>query len=672
MRLEKRWIPPLALLCPRRVSRLFCLTILVSTVALADIFADQADIWVSRLANPERVEQARDQLRELGERAVPSLFKGLKSLNPSVRAESAFVLGRIGAARAVDPLVQILSDPAVAVREKAAYALGELAAPRAIPALVKLLDDRESSVRANAAFALGRIGSDKAAIPLALALLDRNDQVRNQAASALGFLGDKRALGPLVWLLQNEKVPEVRALAASSLANLRDARAVATLVALLEDPDVLIRARAIDGLYQLTAQRFDYDPRRSEAARAPAVARWKSWLARNRAALGAIDPVNPNSLKPPAPAKPKPTKPEPIKPVPPPDPIKPIPPAPEPAKPIPPQPAPIEPVLPAPEPEVPDTANRFPVPAIAPVMAGPLRSDALPADVAPEALVAFKRALALYDAAKFTEAAEEFQAILAKLPDSVPVLYDLALTQQRLALYEPASKTCQQILALDPLHRPTLNNLGVLNSRAGLADAASDCYLRALKADPDRPDLLAVYNLADLLFRARSFEGAAIYYELLWDHHGRLPAGISSDSLLLRRMQCNLALNRIDELNRLFALEGPPPDDPVLLRAYAAYRFAQTDYPGALRSLTRALRVARDDADTLDGLARFYLDVPDRNVRNPLESIVLSEQAVRAKPACARYWWTLLDASLADRRTARAVQALAAAVSLDARTQVEP
>ena len=175
---------------------------LVCGVAGADTAAEQAAEWVGRLGDPVKVEQARDRLRQFGKVALPALLEGLQHPNESVRAESAFVLGRIGSTKAVKSLIEALNDKSVRVREKSAYALGELADARAVKALIKSLTDPEAVVRANAAFALGQIGQvgSKDATPaLIRALCDRDVLVRNQAANALGSAGDRRAPGPLVW-----------------------------------------------------------------------------------------------------------------------------------------------------------------------------------------------------------------------------------------------------------------------------------------------------------------------------------------------------------------------------------------------------------------------------------------------------------------------------------------
>ncbi|KPL03198.1 MAG: hypothetical protein AMK75_01750, partial [Planctomycetes bacterium SM23_65] len=63
------------------------------------------DVWIDRLAKDATRDQARDKLRDQGAKAVPELIKALRHANPTIRSESAFVLGRIGRKQAVPALI---------------------------------------------------------------------------------------------------------------------------------------------------------------------------------------------------------------------------------------------------------------------------------------------------------------------------------------------------------------------------------------------------------------------------------------------------------------------------------------------------------------------------------------------------------------------------------------
>lgn len=82
----------------------------------------------------------------------------LKDKDPDVRRRAAMDLGRIGDARAVEPLISALKDKDRDVCNKAEEALEKIGA-EAVEPLIGELKDGHASVRANVARTLGRIGS---------------------------------------------------------------------------------------------------------------------------------------------------------------------------------------------------------------------------------------------------------------------------------------------------------------------------------------------------------------------------------------------------------------------------------------------------------------------------------------------------------------------------------
>jgi len=95
-------------------------------------------------------DDAADALARIGRPAVPYLLPWLDDPDPSVRARTARVLGRMGpeAADAVDRLTAALVDSDPAVAQAAAYALGQIGADAepAIPNLVRLLHAPEPAL----------------------------------------------------------------------------------------------------------------------------------------------------------------------------------------------------------------------------------------------------------------------------------------------------------------------------------------------------------------------------------------------------------------------------------------------------------------------------------------------------------------------------------------------
>ncbi|MFQ6118773.1 MAG: HEAT repeat domain-containing protein, partial [Methanosarcinales archaeon] len=92
-------------------------------------------------------------------------------------------LGKIGDAKAVEPLIKALEDSSSSVRSSAAYALVKIGEP-AVEPLIKALGDRDWRVREEAADTLIKIGKP-AVGPLIKALRDWHWGVRNAAANLL-------------------------------------------------------------------------------------------------------------------------------------------------------------------------------------------------------------------------------------------------------------------------------------------------------------------------------------------------------------------------------------------------------------------------------------------------------------------------------------------------------
>ncbi len=172
----------------------------------------------------------------------------LRMSDPSMREHAATALGRLGDARAVEPLSEVaVNDSVAAVREHACTALGELGDPRARQALARVMrSDPSARVREHAAEALGRLGDAASELPLAAAALEDPDpRVREHAASALGQLGDRRARDPLIEVMRTDSDASVREHGAVALGYLRDPAAFDVLLETMRGRDVEdVRAHA--------------------------------------------------------------------------------------------------------------------------------------------------------------------------------------------------------------------------------------------------------------------------------------------------------------------------------------------------------------------------------------------------------------------------------------------
>ncbi len=148
----------------------------------------------------------------------------------------------------IEGAIRLLQSPDVQLRQFVAYLLGRAGDPRAIEPLIDALQDENVGVRGAAANALGAIG-DEAAVPYLKPLLKSdNPQLVVWAAFALTMLGQDH-FQRIVDALQSVDV-EVRRSAVLAAQQLRDPRAIQPLLALANDHE----------------RRFDGDSTVAEAA----------------------------------------------------------------------------------------------------------------------------------------------------------------------------------------------------------------------------------------------------------------------------------------------------------------------------------------------------------------------------------------------------------------------
>lgn len=206
---------------------------------------------VTRALNDEHWQVRREAaraLRRIGDnRAVESLLQALKDSDAGVRSLAAGALGQIGEARAVESLVVSLNDSDSSVRRSVAWALGQIGEARAVGPLLQALKDEDDDVRWDAADALGAIRDPRAVEPLVQALKDKNISVRWSAASILGYIGDKRAVEPLIEAL-GDKASSVRNNAAWALGQIGDVMGIGPLYHALEDKNSDVRETAEEAL----------------------------------------------------------------------------------------------------------------------------------------------------------------------------------------------------------------------------------------------------------------------------------------------------------------------------------------------------------------------------------------------------------------------------------------
>lgn len=225
--------------------------------------------WIAKQMYPMCVE--------IGPPALSPLINELKVKGERARWQAVEVLGKIGDARAVEPLIAVLNDRDQSVRWFAEKALGNIGSPVVEPLINVLVQGFQGGRSSYAARILGIIGDARAVEPLLSALKESDVGLRQEAAVALDKLGwqprqdmagayfwaakqdwpackqvGAEALQPLLAaLLVNDWV--VRQHAAEALGEVGEASAIEPLIAALDDKIAPVRrsaARALVSLYQ--------------------------------------------------------------------------------------------------------------------------------------------------------------------------------------------------------------------------------------------------------------------------------------------------------------------------------------------------------------------------------------------------------------------------------------
>lgn len=179
-------------------------------------------------------------------KAVPILIQGLKHADIDIRRTATFILGEMVAGR----------YNSSCVRKGGALDINASLLEDIISAFIEALDDRDKHMRAEVINALYHISSPaRDAIPAIIEITEREENTG--AIRALGSIGksDREILSRLINMLNDEsKGNEFRMSIVESLSemlwadNSLSEDILPVLIGLLDDPDVKVRARAVDRL----------------------------------------------------------------------------------------------------------------------------------------------------------------------------------------------------------------------------------------------------------------------------------------------------------------------------------------------------------------------------------------------------------------------------------------
>lgn len=126
------------------------------------------------------------------DRAREALLVQLYSAEPSVRAQAAHVLSKIGGPAVVPPILPVLTDDDPVVAVKAYRAAASSGSPEVVPTLLSRLGHGDAGVRDALTDALVAL-AEWTVVPLTAALADADPMVRIHVADTLSDLGSPRA-----------------------------------------------------------------------------------------------------------------------------------------------------------------------------------------------------------------------------------------------------------------------------------------------------------------------------------------------------------------------------------------------------------------------------------------------------------------------------------------------
>jgi HEAT repeat protein len=178
---------------------------------------------------------------------VDRLVEQLRTGDVDTRRAAVVALGRIGDARAVEPLVNLLDEDERELLVPATAALARLGDRRAFESLLRLLGDADVSVRQGAIGALNSIGHPAMGDRVRTLLEDADPRVRESAVKIAGYFGYSSCAEALLDRCR-DRDETVRAAALAHVAYLDDERSVPILVAAMAGDTPRARAAAAQAL----------------------------------------------------------------------------------------------------------------------------------------------------------------------------------------------------------------------------------------------------------------------------------------------------------------------------------------------------------------------------------------------------------------------------------------
>ncbi len=212
---------------------------------------------------------AAEALGKIGDaRAVQPLIDTLKTDTPTVQRVAIGSIALIADKSGEAALIQAVKDKNAdhEARLQAAAGLGKLASPDAIATLIASFDDPDLKMRSASVAALAHAGRPALNGPsqpqplnaLIAALASSSENIRTGAANALARIAAPEANAALIATFKNERNdPELRMAAVTALGFSHNSQAVVSLIPALSDKDGDVRDVARDALVQIGPEATD-------------------------------------------------------------------------------------------------------------------------------------------------------------------------------------------------------------------------------------------------------------------------------------------------------------------------------------------------------------------------------------------------------------------------------
>jgi len=227
------------------------------------------DSLIAQLASrvPAERDHAARELMRLGSAAVVALERAARHEEPEVRRQATLLLEATDSRQTAEVLYAVFR----VIRSRAITGLAT-----EVMLVIPVAADAHVRREARGALVVTARPED---LGLLLHSAAEGDPITRMACfAALRKLGGKKAI-PVLRAALGSDSDRVRLAAAFELANLGERESLPALIDLLDAPDEWIRFRAVATLRSIAQRSHGYVAGVAAAQRAPAVIRWRKWLA---------------------------------------------------------------------------------------------------------------------------------------------------------------------------------------------------------------------------------------------------------------------------------------------------------------------------------------------------------------------------------------------------------